>query len=415
MGKLVGSRSSLFELLAILYILLEPVLIMYGWVNFNIASVLSYFLVLVYIYSSIRNKRNLFRSLPKFLSIYFVWLILCNYLSWGSLVPVGNIFIWLLFTTLFSTISFERLIRTYKIVAVLAISLFAVQEVSYYATGYRISGIIQWLPLSYANQDIDVERYLSTRELINRSASFFSEPAHFAQFLFPILAISLLKADSLKSFIFPIIVIIVLLLLQSGNALIGLMCIGFVYTLKILRNRNFIYKSFMVIVLATGCLVGGYYYLNSSLGENLIDRKDSVSGDMDNSSGFFRIYRGYYVFDAYTPIEKVIGLNNFEKIKKRRDESKVSFLVESENDLYFNCFQHFLLRTGYIGALLYILLCFSLWRKNSYEGKAIILTFFALSFVASLYMSSIMMLYVFMSYKYKQSNMCKLNSSLCLN
>lgn len=402
MGKLVGSKSRLFELLAILYILLEPVLIMYGWSSFNIATVLSYLLVLVYIYNSIRKSRNPFKSLPKFLSIYFVWLILCNYLSLGSLIPVGNIFIWLLFATLFSTISFDRLIRIYKIIAVLAISLFAVQEVSYYSTGYRISGIIQWLPLSYDSQDIDVEKYLSTRELINRSASFFSEPAHFAQFLFPILAISLFKANNLKSVIFPITVIVTLLLLQSGNALIGLMCIGFVYVLKVLSNRNIVYKLLMIAVFFLGGVIGGYYYLNSSIGENLIDRKDSISGEMDSSSGFFRIYRGYYVFDAYSPIEKVIGLNNFEKIKKRRDESKVSFLVEGENDLYFNCFQHFLLRTGFIGAFLYILLCVSLWRRNTYEGKAIILTFFALSFVASLYMSSIMMLYIYLSYSYKK-------------
>lgn len=172
--------------------------------------------------------------------------------------------------------------------------------------------------------------------------------------------------------------------------------------MKILSNRNFVYKSLMVIALAMGCIVGGYYYINSSLGENLMDRKDSVSGEMDSSSGFFRIYRGYYVFDAYTPIEKVFGINNFEKIKKRRDESKVAFLVEGENDLYFNCFQHFLLRTGFIGTFLYILLCVSLWRKNTYEGKAIILTFFALSFVASLYMSSIMMLYLYLSFSYKK-------------
>ena len=402
MRKVVGRRSSIFELIAIIYILLEPVLIMYGWANFNVATILSYFLVLVFIYNSIRNNRNPLRSLPKFLSIYFVWLILCNYLSLGSLVPIGNIFVWLLFATLFSTISFDSLVRIYKVVAVLSILLFAAQEVSYYTTGYRISGIIQWLPLSYASQGIDVEKYLSTRELINRSASFFSEPAHFAQFLFPILAISLFKANSLKSFIFPITIIVTLLLLQSGNALIGLICIGFVYTLKILNYRNMVYKLLVITVLFTGGVIGGYYYVNSSLGENLLDRKDSVSGEMDTSSGFFRIYRGYYVFDAYTPIEKIIGLNNFDKIKKRRDESKVSFLVESENDLYFNCFQHFLLRTGFIGAFLYILLCISLWRKNSYEGKAIILTFFALSFVASLYMSSVMMLYVYLSFACKK-------------
>ena len=158
----------------------------------------------------------------------------------------------------------------------------------------------------------------------------------------------------------------------------------------------------MITVLFAGSVIGGYYYLNSSLGENLIDRKDSVSGDMDSSSGFFRIYRGYYVFDAYSPIEKVIGINNFEKIKKRRDESKVAFLVEGENDLYFNCFQHFLLRTGLIGTFLYVMVCVSLWRRNTYEGKAIILTFFALSFVASLYMSSIMMLYIYLSFSYKK-------------
>lgn len=387
----------LSELAAIIYVLLEPVLIIYGWSNLSFSKILIYILVIFYVFKTFRRNQNIFRSLPKLLTVYFIWLIVCNYISLGPILPLGNILVCLMFCTIFSSVTLDKLIYLYKIIAIVAISLFVLQEISYYTTGSRISGIFQFLPMSNLLQNIDVHQYMATRESINRSASFFSEPAHFAQFLLPLLTITLFKAHNFKTFIFPVIIVIVLLLLQSGNALIGLLCISFVYILKLLDKRKLKYKLVVLILLGVGGLTTGYY-LQSNIGKSLLERQDSISGEMNNSSGFFRIYRGYYVFAKYSAFEKIVGINNMSTIKQRRDASKISFLVEGDDDLYFNCFQHFLLRTGFIGAIIFLLLCRSLWRNNTYEGKAIILTFFVLSFVASLYLSSIMMLYIFISY-----------------
>lgn len=400
----MARKIKIFEIIAILYVLLEPVLAMYGWSNFSFATGLMYILVLLYICQSIRYKQNPFCKLPQLLTIYFVWLLLCNYISFGALIPFGNILIWLVFCMLFSTLSLERLVYVYKLIAILAITLFVIQEISYYTTGYRVLGIIRWLPLSYSGQDIDVAKYISTRELIDRSSSFFSEPAHFAQFLFPLFAITLFRANNLRSYIFPLIIAMILLLLKSGNALIGFVIISVMYIIHLLHSRSLVRKIIIVVMSLFVTLLGGYYYMRSSVGEKLLGRQETISGEMDSSSGFFRIYRGYYVFEAYSPVEKIIGINNFSKIKQRRDASKIAFLVENDDDLYFNCIQHFLLRTGYIGLFIFVLLCLSLWKNNTYEGKAIILTFFILSFFASLYMSSIMMLYIFISYAYKNKS-----------
>lgn len=393
----------LSELAAIIYILLEPVLIIYGWSDLSFSKILIYILVIIFLFRTFRRKQNIFSSLPKLLTIYFIWLIVCNYISLGSVLPLGNILVCLMFCAIFSSITLDKLIYVYKILTIFAISLFVLQEVSFYTIGYRISGIFQFLPMSNSLQHIDLQQYIDTRESINRSASFFSEPAHFAQFLFPILAITLFKAHNFKTFIFPIIIVIVLLLLQSGNALVGLLCISFVYIIMLLNKRGLKYKLALLLLLGVAGLTAGYY-LRSNIGENLIERQSSISGEMDNSSGFFRIYRGYYVFAEYSPFEKVVGINNIAKIKQRRDSSQIAFLVEGDDDLYFNCFQHFLLRTGFIGAIIFLLLCRSLWRNNTYDGKAIILTFFVLSFLASLYLSSTMMLYIYTSHKLKIKN-----------
>ena len=142
------------------------------------------------------------------------------------------------------------------------------------------------------------------------------------------------------------------------------------------------------------------------MGDSLLGRSESVSGEVDTSSGFIRTFRGYYIYDEYNLFEKIIGINNIETIKKKRDQCKVSWTFADDNDVYVNCIQDVLLRTGLIGAIIFMLMLLSIWKQNKLEGKAIVVTFFILSFFASLYMSSTMMLYLYLAYNIKLDKKC---------
>lgn len=388
-----------FEVATILYLLLRPVLTIYGGMNWGYDSILLLGLMFFYVIDIIQKKKNPLKCLPKILVVYFIWLIICNYLSAGSLIPFGNIYMLLTFCLVFSVVDMKLLLKYYRWIAIAAIVLFFFQEFSYATTGYRISGIIEWLPFRLGGESVDAGKFVTMKEEMTRSSSFFSEPAHFAQFLLPLFAIELFKIHNFRSAIFPGIMIVVLLFLQSGNALVGLACVGVVFILKLLNIKSLIKKIVLFIVIGGCAIIGGTYYIQSTMGEKLLERQETITGDAEYSSGFLRVYRGYYVYDEYSFIEKIIGINNYDKIKQKRDQSEVSFLFLDDDDFYFNCFQDFLLRTGIIGGIMFFILCYSLWKNNSFPGKAIIFTFFVLSFTASLYMSTTMILYLYLSYK----------------
>ena len=400
----VQSKTLYFSIIGALYLILEPILSIYGWLNFSFSKILS--LIIVFIYTiNWSIYRNVHSHVPKYLLLYFAWLLLCNYFSFGSLLPLGNIFQLLLIISIFTILKFNNLIGLYRKFAFISIAFFLVQEISFYATGYRIIGILEWLPICFGGESFDLDHYLSYQEVGDRSASFFSEPAHFAQFLLPLFAIEIFNIRNLRSAITPLILIIILLLLRSGNGLIGLASICFLYSLSIFARsslRKKLTASIFVIIFSTSF----YYYARSEMGDSLLGRSESVSGEVDTSSGFIRTFRGYYIYDEYNLFEKIIGINNIETIKKKRDQCKVSWTFADDNDVYVNCIQDVLLRTGLIGAIIFMLMLLSIWKQNKLEGKAIVVTFFILSFFASLYMSSTMMLYLYLAYNIKLDKKC---------
>ena len=181
----VQGKTSYLSIIGALYLILEPILSIYGWLNFSFSKILS--LIIVFIYTIKWSKyRNVRSHVPKYLLLYFAWLLLCNYFSFGSILPLGNILQLLLLISVFSIVKFNELIGFYKKIAFICIAFFIVQEISFYTTGYRIIGVLEWLPICFGGEGFDLDHYLSYQEAGDRSASFFSEPAHFAQFLLPL-------------------------------------------------------------------------------------------------------------------------------------------------------------------------------------------------------------------------------------
>lgn len=60
------------------------------------------------------------------------------------------------------------------------------------------------------------------------------------------------------------------------------------------------------------------YILTTEYGEKLLARSSQIESDAKQySSGFERIYRGYYVWEELTPVEKWIGINSNSKVKEK--------------------------------------------------------------------------------------------------
>lgn len=399
----VARIRSIFSVFAIVYLLLDPILAMYGWSSLSFSRILALLLSGAIIFYALIIRKSLISSIPKYLFYYFIWLFICNYLSLGSIIPLGNIQMFLIAVAVFVFVKPNQLLKLYSVFAVVLIGVFAIQEIGYYLFGFRLSGLIPMLPICHGGSDLDMSFYVKYREMGQRSMSLFSEPAHFAQFLIPLLAIKLHSSKS-KDLLFAIIIVIVLLLLQSGNALVGVAIIGFMFVVRLLHNSSFLMK--FIISISAICVVGLGVgsYMKTEVGQSLMERGEGISStSMDTSSSFLRMFRGYYVFAEYSLGEKIVGINNYNTIKERRDNSAIASLVLDEDDLYVNCVQDILLRTGIIGLTLFICMCYSLWKDNNFVGRSILLCFIGLSFMASLYMSSVMFLYVYISF------LCKYN------
>lgn len=127
--------------------------------------------------------------------------------------------------------------------------------------------------------------------------------------------------------------------------------------------------------------------------QKLLDRQDELDQTAYRTSGFLRIYRGYYTFNELSLFEKIFGANNKVMMERANKKSPISFLFR-DNDFYYNTIQNILIKTGIIGAIIFILFTIQLFARANPCGKTIVTTMTLLSFVSSLYLSFIMLIYL---------------------
>lgn len=379
--------------------LVYMILRMYTILGIRMADMLDYLFIFLYLVKC-RFKPKV---LPQRLTIFFIFWTLSVVFSsmWiglSGLRPLmGIAHSYLFYVMFFDKGDTNLLIKYYRVIGTGLIGFFFLQEVTYYSTGVRMHGLI---PGFTVLKDFGSASELASSMMHGgRSSSLFSEPAHFVQFLLPLLAIELFQSRNKGHNVRAFIIVITLLLLQSGNAMFGLAAIFLMYILKRLSEN----KSFVTIVgtlvIIGGVIVGSLYYMSTEKGQKLLDRQDQLSAtDYESGrSGFVRIYRGYYVYENFEPIEKIIGVNDFDTLKYRIKTSSVGFMF-GENDTYFNLFQDILVKTGIIGMVIFLLFIYSLWKNNNYFGKSLIICLLTLGFISSIYLTNLMAIFLTLAY-----------------
>lgn len=403
-------NRSLFLKVTIWALLLAPILQIYGFGATTFSELILYLLIVIGL-----TNGYIKLQLPDLLHKYFIYFGLITVVSclWGlnELIPrlLGVIRLFLVFCLFFSNFKYDYFYKSYKKIAFVIIAIFFAQELSYRTAGIRVSGLVPFFPLvsNFAEMEgsFTFAEHLS---LISRSSSVFSEPAIMTQYLLPLFAISIFREEKKIRILIAGASALTILLSQSGNGIIGLAVVSAVYALYYVKKKN---SKVLIITVPIACVMALsalLYFAGTDMGQELSGRAVELQ-DSDNtseqSSGFFRIYRGYFVYGEYNVIEMVTGINNFALIREKIRQCPFSFTF-SENDMYFNTIQNYLIKTGLIGLFLYILFLWRQFKKSDYCSRSIILTLFVLSFMANIYLSYIMILYLLIPYFSNKSEIC---------
>lgn len=395
-----------YQKLGACYLTFALVLSTYGYGGMlNFARLFSYVLIAILIIM-ILQKKNTFKNIPNSLNIYFIWLFFVAIVSSTSIsdaIPFGQIEQYLLVTAIFTIIKFDKFLNLYKKFAYICVGVLLIQQFYFLIFGVKFSGVFEFLPIDLNLEDNQMYFERVTSE-IGRFSAFFSEPAQFAQYVMPLLTIELFSAKNRKDWCKVFFISTSIFFTESGNGIILLSVIFLAYIINYFSTGG-AWKAIIMPIIFIGTFLATLLYLNSEHGKNMYNRSEELNSGIEISSGFVRVQRGYYVYDEYSTIEKIIGVNNLNKLDKRIASSKAYFTF-GEKDYYANTFQKFLLNTGIIGAIMYFIIMFGLMRNNTPEGKTIILTFIVMSFFAATYLSTIMYIYIYIAYNMK---LCRFN------
>ncbi len=396
------NKLTVLDKIAMIVLLLAPILSIYGnpggWGYEVICTLpLSFFFFLYYLFSkgNITGGKN---PLPKGLLWYFVYWALLFMLT-AMQLPLSMIQTYFAFFLFFATFNKDYFVKIYRAFALVCIAFFFIQEASYFLTGIRISGIFSFLP-KYG--DITMSEFVTAKVEDTRSSSFFSEPAHLAQFLIPLFAIEIFYDRQKSHIMYAILIGATLLFLRSGNSLLGMVTVlMFLVPYYLQSNRKNRWLTFLVIALVIGGV--GYYYVNSEMGATLLERQGEINMEYQGGarSGFLRVWRGMFVYGDYSFLEKLIGCPN-EAIQLSHVYSSGMQMVENA-ELYFNAFWKILLNTGLLGMCIFIYVIIRLWKGNNVCGKAILASLMALSLIAGIYMSHTMILFMVLAKSMKTS------------
>lgn len=348
------------------------------------------------------NERN---EIPVLMWGYILYRIIMSFLTSSSLtsmIPVGFILQVLALFAAFRSIRLTSLIRIYKGLGYFVTLFLLIQYISFTVFGFRISGILRFLPIAIGGDD-----FLLVMGSRVRQASIFSEPAHFAEFILPLLCILLFDEEQKKSWLLIALCMVSLLLSMSGTALLGLLVVFLLYIMKLLVARISSKKIFLLYFIILALPVGLYYYSQSEIGESVLSRTESVR-DAQNatsaSSEYVRIFRGYDVFGELETINKVFGCGNRDKIIESIPYSFYYSLFDGSS-FYFNGISTILLYTGIIGLLLYVLALLSIWKNNSFCGRSFLVLLVPLMMIASIVLNSTGVLLLLLASLYKKKTL----------
>lgn len=362
----------------------------FGTSNFTFANVIS---LLLFLYTLLNGKFS-FKRVPKSYYIYWIYSALQIYLiagigGWSDYIPGGvMLVIFSLCIFCYATYFDINLLRKYmKWLFIVASILWFFQSAIWMFTHIKIS---TFLPLSnsiltnhMSYKELTLWQNEVGGELIERFSSIFSEPSHFAQYALMLLSIELFIGDNKNKLYtkFSIIIVVMLILIQSGAGFMGL---GFIAIMKLLYillvTRKKMYYFYLAVLIPM-FVIGVQWYLNSQAGSYISERTEQLdyTDETATNSGFVRMYFGWYRYGELSPVQKLLGTSR-------------TAIGEMREGGFFNGVTNVLCAQGLIGLFLLIVFYAKTCKKKEPYSSVASLYMLFISLIASTYLGGLMLI-----------------------
>ena len=337
-------------------------------------------------------------ALPKKYYFFWAWCAIAYFISClpqikiGAFIPGG--FFFFVFTIcigfLVKFFDIKDFKRHTEIVVVITGVVLILQELLYFTTGSRFVAI---LPFGQLTDDIPVSELIADQMSLTRSCSLFREPAHYAQYLLPLLCLELFSKENREKFFTPysLFLLVLLIILRSGNGFVGLI---FLYAVKVLAYLKRAKRGVVIltaIIAVPLCYYAVSSYISTEVGASMLERSSELEND-DSAASYIRVYRGYALYSELPDVNKIIGVND-ENLMRIIPRTSIAYLFKGEEqyDLYMNGVQSVLIHYGLIGFLLCVWLYITLLKGSKLMPKMQVWLFLLLSLLGQTFLASIML------------------------
>lgn len=397
-----GTDNNKWGSIVMCFLALYPVLYAYNsTLSLNYGETV--FLLLIFV-ALIYNKKKLSIKIPR--SYYVFWgyvavllIVFSDSFKITNFVPGGVAF------TLFSLMlgvcacyfDIDKLYKIMRGIFLFASLIFIFQKTGILRGNYSEVFI---LPISdhIAYSGIDLDTVISRRMGANRPASIFLEPAYFGQFCSIFLMLELFyKANSRIFTKMAIFIILMMLIVRSGCALIGLATILAYKVISVFKSKGG--TKIHLLLLLPVVAIAGQYYLLSDMGVELMERTQEL--DTEGTSGYLRVIQGFYIYDYLPSFNKIFGISADELGKTNFPFLKVD--AYGEVSFFTNGLFTLLIRTGLVGLVLLLYFYLKLFKESNDLGRASLLLILSFSLVEQIYLLFPMLLCTVISINQKKN------------
>lgn len=302
--------------------------------------------------------------------------------------------IWLL--ALNKKLDSKKVLKYYKYLVYVSIVFFYIQETSYMLFHVRPTFYLSYFENYYG---VPTSEFAYSRATMDRSSSFFLEPAHFVQYIFPYLCIVLCKCLEKKKLSKECLFIaFTIIFSRSGCGYFCLMALTLYFVI--------VYDGFHIVtkfLIASAIVVAIYsaviFFSDNEIVSFIMGRMDEFSMSVEETgrqSGFLRMYRGYFIYDDLDVFNKIFGVGAGSL--SYLAEHFIMYGVRYEGD-YMNGVQSLLNKGGIIGTVLFV---FVYLRKqfilSNQAAKCILVGMVALFFIENMLFDYKMFHYVLLAY-----------------
>lgn len=312
----------------------------------------------------IKDKEYTFFALWFLLSAAIISPLISGYSSthvW--MVSLQNLFYFVVVIVLASNyFNYTWAIELYNKMSILMCVIVLIQKLIFIISGSTTPWVINSsiFPTIYATEDYFKGGYEMTISMSGyRPSALFTEPAMFAQFVSPCLALMLLDRTKAKNWKQIILISFSTLIAQSANGTIYIIVIwmyyfaGELYQL-ILSRQNKVRKNTTLLLLfgamVVPLLIGFGIEKSGGLANlALVDRLIEIFDVRGVSSGSMRVLRGWIIFSKLQLGEKIIGIENGTIVEYLENNPNIVPLFEKAWNGYMSGLSSIFISAGIVG------------------------------------------------------------------